>query len=114
MRSRRSAQRQRTTPAVLGSGLSLSRAASSEQAAVIQTSTRFLVEHFGPVFGRFSSKSLNGSPAAARLGSSLQRRRRGGARGPAPAWASAAFGETPIERGGPASCGGIAARDRLH
>src|ERR1700716_93518 len=29
----------------------------------------------------------NGSPDAARLGSSLQRRRLGGARGPAPAWA---------------------------
>src|ERR1700730_7529602 len=33
-------------------------------------------------------------------GSSLQRRRLGGARGPAPAWASAAFGRSPIERGG--------------
>src|ERR1700730_3677948 len=37
-----------------------------------------------------------GSPDAARLGSSLQRRRLGGARGPAPAWASAAFGRSPI------------------
>src|SRR3979411_2653590 len=47
-----------------------------------------------------ASGRWNGSPDAARLGSSLQRRRLGGARGPAPAWASAAFSRSPMERGG--------------
>src|ERR1700731_2737165 len=71
------------------------RTADAKQARRILAIAMVLDEH--PVGG---AGRWNGSPDAARLGSSLQRRRLGGARGPAPAWASAAFGRSPIERGG--------------